>query len=66
MTPCRYDGRFLQLFEEMYQAQYKQKFEELDIWYQHRLIDDMVAQALKSDGGFIWACKSVFCVLPLP
>ena len=57
---CRYDGRFLQLFEEMYQAQYKQKFEELDIWYQHRLIDDMVAQALKSDGGFIWACKSVF------
>ncbi len=41
----------------MYQAEYRQKFEELDIWYQHRLIDDMVAQALKSDGGFIWACK---------
>ena len=53
----RYDGRFLQIFEEMYQAEYQQQYEDLGIWYQHRLIDDMVAQALKSDGGFVWACK---------
>lgn len=37
---------------------YKAKFDELKIWYEHRLIDDMVAQALKSDGGFVWACKN--------
>lgn len=37
---------------------YKSKFDELKIWYEHRLIDDMVAQALKSDGGFVWACKN--------
>ena len=53
----RYDGRFLQIFEEMYQKSYRKEFEALDIWYQHRLIDDMVAQALKSEGGFVWACK---------
>ena len=41
----RYDGRFLQIFQEVYETQgYKQKFEELGIWYEHRLIDDMVAQ----------------------
>lgn len=59
--PClvfrRYDGRFLQIFEEMYQKEYKKKYEDLKIWYEHRLIDDMVAQALKSGGGFVWACK---------
>ncbi|KAK9814180.1 hypothetical protein WJX72_001721 [[Myrmecia] bisecta] len=54
----QYDGRFLQIFEEIYEAKYRDKFEALGIWYQHRLIDDMVAQALKSDGGFVWACKN--------
>ena len=39
-----YDGRFMQIFEDIYQRHYKQKFEDLGIWYQHRLIDDMVAQ----------------------
>jgi isocitrate dehydrogenase len=53
-----YDGRFKDIFEEIYQAQYKSEFESLGIWYEHRLIDDMVAQALKSNGNFIWACKN--------
>ena len=66
----KYDGRFLQIFEEMYQApqaggSYREQFEKLGIWYQHRLIDDMVAQALKSDGGFVWACKCVSAPFPL-
>ncbi|CAF4413245.1 unnamed protein product, partial [Rotaria sp. Silwood2] len=54
----RYDGRFKDIFEEIYQKQYKQEFEQKNIWYEHRLIDDMVAQALKSSGGFVWACKN--------
>uniref|UniRef100_T1JA51 Isocitrate dehydrogenase [NADP] n=1 Tax=Strigamia maritima TaxID=126957 RepID=T1JA51_STRMM len=54
----RYDGRFKDLFEEIYNKSYKDKFEAEGIWYEHRLIDDMVAQALKSSGGFIWACKN--------
>jgi len=54
----RYDGRFLDIFQEIYEKEYKSKFEALGIWYEHRLIDDMVAQALKSSGGFIWACKN--------
>merc|ERR1719431_228211 len=41
-----------------YEAQYKSQFEAAGIWYEHRLIDDMVAQCLKSDGGFVWACKN--------
>ncbi|KAI8344077.1 isocitrate dehydrogenase [NADP] [Chlamydoabsidia padenii] len=53
-----YDGRFKDIFEEIYQSQYKTEFESLGIWYEHRLIDDMVAQALKSNGNFIWACKN--------
>jgi len=53
-----YDGRFKDIFEEIYQAQYKAQFEALGLWYEHRLIDDMVASALKSDGGFVWACKN--------
>lgn len=44
----RYDGRFLVIFQEIYEKEYKAKFEALGIWYEHRLIDDMVAQALKS------------------
>jgi len=54
----RYDGRFKDLFQEIYEKEYKAKFTELGIWYEHRLIDDMVAYALKSDGGFVWACKN--------
>jgi len=54
----RYDGRFKDIFEEIYQAEYKSQFEAAGIWYEHRLIDDMVAQCLKSDGGFVWACKN--------
>jgi len=54
----RYDGRFKDIFEEVYQAEYRSKFENKKIWYEHRLIDDMVAQAMKSEGGFVWACKN--------
>ncbi|KAG7671778.1 hypothetical protein Ndes2526B_g07320 [Nannochloris sp. 'desiccata'] len=54
----KYDGRFLQIFAEIYEATYKKDFEAAGIWYEHRLIDDMVAQALKSSGGFVWACKN--------
>jgi len=54
----RYDGRFKDIFQEIYEKEYKAKFTELGIWYEHRLIDDMVAYALKSDGGFVWACKN--------
>ncbi|KAI7881703.1 isocitrate dehydrogenase [NADP] [Lichtheimia hyalospora FSU 10163] len=53
-----YDGRFKDIFEDIYVTQYKAAFEELGIWYEHRLIDDMVAQMLKSKGGFVWACKN--------
>jgi isocitrate dehydrogenase len=53
-----YDGRFKDLFQEIYDSEYKAKFEELGIEYQHRLIDDMVASALKWSGKFIWACKN--------
>jgi len=53
-----YDGRFKNIFEEIYVKKYKSEFEKLGIWYEHRLIDDMVAQMLKSEGGFIWACKN--------
>lgn len=54
----RYDGRFKDLFQQIYESEYKAKFEAAGIWYEHRLIDDMVAQCLKSDGGFVWACKN--------
>ncbi|NWI82920.1 IDHC dehydrogenase, partial [Dryoscopus gambensis] len=54
----RYDGRFKDIFQEIYDRQYKSQFEAKKIWYEHRLIDDMVAQALKSEGGFVWACKN--------
>lgn len=49
---------FLQIFQEEYEANYKTTYEKAGIWYEHRLIDDMVAQALKSEGGFVWACKN--------
>lgn len=54
----RYDGRFKDIFEDIYQKHYKKDFDALGIWYEHRLIDDMVAQMLKSEGGFVWACKN--------
>ncbi|ASB50658.1 isocitrate dehydrogenase (NADP(+)) [Alkalitalea saponilacus] len=54
----KYDGRFKDIFQEIYDNDYKQKFEELGITYEHRLIDDMVAAALKWNGNFVWACKN--------
>ncbi|XP_048390150.1 isocitrate dehydrogenase [NADP] cytoplasmic isoform X1 [Stegostoma tigrinum] len=54
----KYDGRFKDIFQEIYENKYKAQFEAKGIWYEHRLIDDMVAQALKSEGGFVWACKN--------
>lgn len=54
----KYDGRFKDIFEEIYQKEYKKQFENNGIWYEHRLIDDMVAYAMKSEGGFVWACKN--------
>ena len=53
-----YDGRFKDIFQEIYEADYKSKFEAAGIEYQHRLIDDMVASALKWSGKFVWACKN--------
>jgi isocitrate dehydrogenase len=53
-----YDGRFRDIFEELYEQKYKTEFVRLKISYEHRLIDDMVAQMLKSDGGFVWATKN--------
>ncbi|KAJ5041121.1 uncharacterized protein L3040_005675 [Drepanopeziza brunnea f. sp. 'multigermtubi'] len=54
----KYDGRFKDIFEEIYQSTYKKEFEEKKIWYEHRLIDDMVAQMMKSSGGYIMALKN--------
>ena len=53
-----YDGRFKDLFEEVFETEFKEKFEEAGITYEHRLIDDMVAAALKWSGKFVWACKN--------
>ena len=53
-----YDGLFKDTFEEIYESTYKAQFEAKKIWYEHRLIDDMVAYVLKSEGGFAWACKN--------
>ena len=53
-----YDGRFKDLFEEIFDKEFKQRFEEKNIIYEHRLIDDMVAAAMKWEGGFVWACKN--------
>ena len=54
----KYDGRFKDIFEEIYQADYKKQYEAAGITYEHRLIDDMVASALKWNGNFVWACKN--------
>ena len=53
-----YDGRFKDLFQDVFDTEFKNKFKEKDIVYEHRLIDDMVASALKWEGNFIWACKN--------
>lgn len=53
-----YDGRFKDVFEEIFETEFKEQFEEAKIWYEHRLIDDMVASALKWSGGYVWACKN--------
>ncbi|EFA09539.1 isocitrate dehydrogenase [NADP] cytoplasmic [Tribolium castaneum] len=54
----KYDGRFKDIFQDIYDREYKKQFEAKGIWYEHRLIDDMVAYAMKSEGGFVWACKN--------
>ena len=53
-----YDGRFKDIFNDIYEREFKSKFEKKKITYEHRLLDDMVACALKWDGGFVWACKN--------
>ncbi|MGH3322142.1 MAG: NADP-dependent isocitrate dehydrogenase [Streptosporangiaceae bacterium] len=53
-----YDGRFKDIFQEIYESEFKGVFEEHDLTYEHRLIDDMVAQTLKWGGGYVWACKN--------
>ncbi len=54
----KYDGRFKDLFQSVFDSEFKSAFEAAKITYEHRLIDDMVASALKWDGGFVWACKN--------
>jgi len=54
----KYDGLFKDVFQDIFEKEYKTEFDNLGIWYEHRLIDDMVAQVLKSDGAFVWACKN--------
>jgi isocitrate dehydrogenase len=54
----KYDGRFKDLFEEVFQAEFKDEFKKAGITYEHRLIDDMVAAAMKWEGGYVWACKN--------
>jgi isocitrate dehydrogenase len=53
-----YDGRFKDLFQEVYESEFKGEFESAGLTYEHRLIDDMVAAALKWEGGYVWACKN--------
>jgi isocitrate dehydrogenase len=54
----RYDGRFKDIFQELYDTEYKPQFDKAGLTYEHRLIDDMVAAALKWSGGYVWACKN--------
>ncbi|MCD6331805.1 MAG: isocitrate dehydrogenase (NADP(+)) [Bacteroidales bacterium] len=54
----KYDGRFKDIFAEIYEDQYKERFKAAGIFYEHRLIDDMVAAAMKWHGGYVWACKN--------
>ena len=54
----QYDGRFMELFQKVYEEEFEEKFKAKGIHYEHRLIDDMVACAMKWNGGFVWACKN--------
>lgn len=54
----KYDGRFKDIFQEIFENEFKEQFDEIGISYEHRLIDDMVAAAMKWDGEFVWACKN--------
>ncbi|KAF8911332.1 isocitrate dehydrogenase [Mucidula mucida] len=54
----KYDGRFKDIFQEIYESDYEELFKSAGIYYEHRLIDDMVAQSIKSSGGFVWATKN--------
>lgn len=54
----QYDGKFIEIFQRVYDEEFKDQFEAQDLWYEHRLIDDMVAFALKGNGGIVWACKN--------
>lgn len=54
----QYDGKFIEIFQRVYEQSFKKEFEARKLWYEHRLIDDMVAFAIKSDGAFVWACKN--------
>lgn len=54
----KYDGRFKDLFQEVFDAEFKAEFDSAGLTYEHRLIDDLVAYAIKSEGGFVWACKN--------
>uniref|UniRef100_A0A7E4VM08 Isocitrate dehydrogenase [NADP] n=1 Tax=Panagrellus redivivus TaxID=6233 RepID=A0A7E4VM08_PANRE len=54
----KYDGRFKDIFQEIYESKYEARFKEIGQWYEHRLIDDLVAQSVKGSGGFVWACKN--------
>ena len=53
-----YDGRFKDIFQEVFDNEFKDRFEATNLTYEHRLIDDMVAAAMKWNGGFVWACKN--------
>lgn len=54
----QYDGKFMEIFQRIYDEEFKAEFESRGLWYEHRLIDDMVAFALKGNGGIVWACKN--------
>jgi len=54
----KYDGLFLNTFQDIYESQYIEEFKAKGLYYEHRLIDDLVAQAIKGNGGFVWACKN--------
>jgi len=54
----KYDGMFMEVFEDEYEKNFREQFEFEGLDYEHRLIDDLVAQAIKSSGNFVWACKN--------
>jgi isocitrate dehydrogenase len=54
----KYDGKFKDIFQSVFEKDYKEEFDRKKLWYEHRLIDDMVAYSIKSQGGYVWACKN--------